>query len=97
MPECCGQAIEISDETELLLPVPWSCGHYVVELYNEIRTHLALSKSLLLSRAVQRSGALSPSRSCRDCTITTSGYNFRKGHVLVDRDWRLPNWPASLK
>ena len=58
MPECCGQAIEISDETELFLPVPWSCGHYVVELYNEIRTHLALSKSLLLSRAVQRSGAI---------------------------------------
>jgi hypothetical protein len=58
MPECCGQAIEISDETELLLPAPWSCGHYVVELYNEIRTHLALSKSLLLSRAVQRSGAI---------------------------------------
>ena len=58
MPECCGQAIEISDETELLLPVPWSCGHYVVELYNEIRAHLALSKSLLLSLAVQRSGAI---------------------------------------
>jgi hypothetical protein len=40
------------------LPVPRSGGRYVAELYNEVRTHLALGKDAPLGRTVQRTGVV---------------------------------------
>jgi len=45
--------------------------------YNEARTHLSLSKDAPVSRAVQAVAASLPSRSSEDCTINTSGFDFR--------------------
>src|SRR5262245_6077695 len=50
--------------------------------YNEVRTHLALSKDTPLGRRVQRSGVVVGIQSCRDCITTTSGYDFRKGQPI---------------
>src|SRR5205823_296053 len=49
---------QTTDARDKELPVPRSCGCYVVELYNESRTHLALEKDAPLRRAIQRCGAI---------------------------------------
>jgi hypothetical protein len=36
------------------LPVPRSCGCYVVELYNEVRTHVSLGKDTPCTRPIER-------------------------------------------
>ena len=49
--------------------------------YNQARTHLALQK---MRRCIDQFNALalsSPFRSWLDCTINTSGYDFRKGQL----------------
>jgi Integrase core domain len=61
--------------------------------YNQARTHLALQKDAPLHRAVQR---LSPFRSWPDCTINTSGCDFRKGHPVANLI-RLANSSESVE
>ena len=59
--------------------------------YNQARTHLALQKDAPLHRAIQRSSDLAPLlpfRSWPDCIINISGYDFRKGHLMVNSTCR---------
>ena len=51
------------------------------QYYNGSRTHLALAKDSPLTRSVQRIGAFSRCRSSADCTIVTSGSDFRQGQL----------------
>src|ERR1035437_471795 len=46
------------DARDKILPVPRSGGRYVVELYNDIRTHQSLDKDAPVSRPVQRTGII---------------------------------------
>ena len=50
-----GQTTDAKDKE---LPVPRSGGRYVVELYNETRTHLSLDKDAPVSRAIQTVGRI---------------------------------------
>src|SRR5205807_4585137 len=47
---------QTTDARDKELPVPRSCGCYVVELYNEARTHLSLHKDAPIPRGVQTIG-----------------------------------------
>ena len=51
--------------------------------YNEARTHLSLNKDAPISRTVETSAASLPSRSSEDCTINTSGFDFRQGFAML--------------
>jgi hypothetical protein len=46
------------DATDRKLPALRSGGRYVVELYNDIRTHRSLDKDVPVSRLVQRIGRI---------------------------------------
>jgi hypothetical protein len=46
------------DARDKILPVRRSGGRYVVELYNQSRTHRSLNKDAPFHRAIERLGAI---------------------------------------
>jgi hypothetical protein len=46
------------DARDKILPALRSGGRYVVELYNDIRTHWSLDKDVPVSRPIQRIGSI---------------------------------------
>jgi hypothetical protein len=52
-------------------------GRYVVESYNDARTHLSLNKDAPSSRAVQAVAVSCPPDTSEVCTINTFEFDFR--------------------
>ena len=58
---------------------PYSFSY--MEYYNGARTHLSLNKDTPVPRAVRPLGAFSRNQFWVDCTISTCGFDFRKGQL----------------
>jgi hypothetical protein len=69
---------QTTDARDKELPAPRSGGRYVVELYNETRTHPSLDKDAPVSRAVQTLVTYSPVRPWVDCITNPYGSNLRQ-------------------